>query len=314
MMESTLKREPAPVVMIVFNRPDHTHRVLQALSENTLAADTLLYVYSDAPRGPQDAEAVAAVRSLVHQANGFKRVTVVERPQNVGCSRNVLSAVEETLNKQGRCIVVEDDVMPYPLFLSYMNEALDLYEEDSTVFSIGAYTHPFSMPSHYQEETFLLYRSCSWGWGTWKSMWDKIDLNQESLDAGMADPATKTAFSASGDDLLRTYKKTPGIWDLRICYQQWSLGLKTLFPVQSMVMNIGRDGSGTHYNQGALHSADEYQAPLRIPILHRLSEVDEEVRDAFIMAFRKPIWRTLAANLAKRLNLYETLLRLANKH
>ena len=304
--------ELAPIVMIVFNRPDHTGRVLKALSENTLASDSLLYIFSDAPRGLQDVEAVNAVRALIHQASGFKRVTLVEQEHNYGCSRNVLSSISDVLKKHDRCIVVEDDVMPYSLFLTYMNKALSVYENDPTVFSIGAYSHSFKLPAHYHEETFLLNRTCSWGWGTWSSAWEKINLDQTVLDVAMADSFIRKAFTKSGDDVLRIYKNAPGIWDLRICFQLWSLGLKTLFPVQPMVTNIGRDGSGTHFNQGTLHSSDELLVPTRIPELHPLKDVDEEVRIAFNKSFHKPAWRILTTRVAKRLGLYDGLLKCFN--
>jgi len=304
--------ELAPIVMIVFNRPDHTGRVLKALSENALASDSLLYIFSDAPRGPQDVEAVNAVRAIIHEASGFKQVLVVEHKQNFGCSRNVLSSISEVLKKHDRCIVVEDDVMPYTLFLNYMNEALSIYENDPTVFSIGAYSHSFNVPAHYHEETFLLNRTCSWGWGTWSSAWKMINLDQTYLDKAMADPSIRKAFTKSGDDVLRIYENSPEIWDLRICFQLWSLGLKTLFPIQPMVRNIGRDGSGTHFNQGTLNSSDDYLAPTRIPVINPLKDVDENVRIAFNRSFHKPTWRILITQLAKRLGLYNVLVRYFN--
>lgn len=298
----------APIVMIVFNRPDHTSRVLKALTENELASDSRLYIFSDAARGPQDQESVAAVRSLIHQVSGFKQVIVVERELNYGCSRNVLSAISEVLKENDSCIVVEDDVMPYPLFLTYMNEALTFYKNDPTLFSIGAYSHAFKIPSQYKEELFLLNRSCSWGWGTWSSAWDRINLDQSVLDKAMTDPAVRKAFARSGEDLLRTYKRSPEIWDLRVCFQIWSLGLKTIFPVQPMVSNIGRDGSGTHYNQVSIHSSDDFKAPTRIPVLSPLTTVDEKVRKAFNKEFHKSAWRKLTTCIAKRLGLYNWFL------
>lgn len=303
----------APIVMIVFNRPDHTGRVLQALSENVLASESKLYIFSDAPRGPQDVEAVAAVRALIHQASGFNQLTIVEREHNYGCDTNVPSAVSEVLQKHDKCIILEDDVMPYSLFLTYMNEALTVYDNDPTVFSIGAYTHAFKMPVAYQKETFLLYRSCSWGWGTWKSAWETINLDQKVLDRAMANPSIRKQFAESGEDLIRTYERSPESWDLRVCFQEWSLGLKTLFPVQSMTRNIGRDGSGTHYNQGAPRLTDIFQEPTRIPILlPPLKEVDMNVRMAYNRPLHKPMWRRVGIKLTKFLGLYDTLVRWSN--
>jgi len=303
----------APIVMIVFNRPDHTRRVIEALANNLLASESLLYIFSDASRGSQDESAVGQVRTIIHQVVGFKQVIPVERSHNYGCSKNVLSGVSEVLEKHDRCIIVEDDVMAYPLFLQYMNKALDVYQDDSSVFSIGAYSHPFRIPAHYTEETFLLNRSCSWGWGTWKNAWQQLDLDPEVLHMGMKDTKIRKAFSKNGEDLLRTYKNSPEIWDLRICFQQWKLSLNTVFPVQSMVKNIGRDGSGVHYHGGTLNSTDSDNAPSALPQLTHLVTVDEAIRKAFIKQLHKPLWRVISTNIARSIGIYDVLLKRANK-
>jgi len=40
----------APIVLFVYNRPDHTRRTLEALASADLAAVSLLYVYADGPK------------------------------------------------------------------------------------------------------------------------------------------------------------------------------------------------------------------------------------------------------------------------
>ena len=41
---------PAPVILFVYARPDHTERTLDALAANRLAAETDVHIFADAPR------------------------------------------------------------------------------------------------------------------------------------------------------------------------------------------------------------------------------------------------------------------------
>jgi hypothetical protein len=297
-------KTPAPIVLFVFNRPDHSTRVVEALKRNRLAVESLLYIFSDAPRGPQDEDSVQQVRHIIHQISGFKEVIVIERPHNLGCEDSELTGISEILSKHDRCIILEDDVLPYSLFLTYMNEALDLYEDDASMFSIAAYSYSFDLPASYTEETFLLDRTCSWGWGTWKKAWEKISLDLNALRDGLSDARTRALFAQNGEDLLRTYKRTPEAWDLRVSFQQWKLGLHTLIPAQSMVRNIGRDGTGLHYHGKTKKTSEIENAPERLPKLTHLDVVDDKVRKAFVKQFHKPLWRQLTVRLFKALGLY----------
>ena len=62
----------APILLFVFNRPDHVRRTVEALKQNTLSSDSVLYIYSDAARTPEQEGAVEEVRKYIHSVSGFK--------------------------------------------------------------------------------------------------------------------------------------------------------------------------------------------------------------------------------------------------
>jgi hypothetical protein len=305
--------EAAPIVLIVFNRPEHTYRILEALKANSLAGESILYIFSDAARGREDETKVNEVRAIIRQASGFKKIILNESDRNMGCSPSVLTAVSTVLALHGQCIVVEDDVLVSPLFLQYMNEALAFYKEDKTIFCIGAYCPPFRMPEHYPEDIFLLNRFCSWGWATWKSAWDKISVEPSLILNDLANAANRKAFAESGADLLRTFSRDPDIWDLRVTYGLWKQGLRTVFPVVSLTANIGRDGSGVHYDGQAKNESDSLNFPSNVPKLKRLEQVDENISTALQKWARKPLGRVIFIKLAKTFGIYGFLLRIFGK-
>ena len=174
--------DTAPILLFVYNRPAHTRQTLEALSRNTLAAASDLFVYSDAARSEADCAAVEEVRHIVREAKGFRQVHVTEREQNWGLARNIIDGVTTMVNRYGRVIVLEDDLVVAPHFLRFMNDALDIYADVPQVGHIQAcdFTNDPSLP-----DTFLIKWTGSWGWGTWKRAWqltENTDIHACSAD------------------------------------------------------------------------------------------------------------------------------------
>src|ERR1700682_2325806 len=129
----------APIALFVFNRPDHTRRTVEALRANAHAAASELFVFCDAARDAKDASGVAGVREFVHGITGFRSCTVIEKEKNLGLANSIIGGVTEVLRRDDRVIVMEDDLVTSPFFLSYMNEALEYYQDDDRVASIHGY-------------------------------------------------------------------------------------------------------------------------------------------------------------------------------
>src|SRR5437016_5807947 len=86
-------RNPAPIAVFAYDRPDHLRRCIKALQENDFAADSDLFVFSDAAREPARAPRVGQVRDYIRTIDRFKTVTVIEQPRNLGLAESVISSV-----------------------------------------------------------------------------------------------------------------------------------------------------------------------------------------------------------------------------
>src|ERR1700676_2207130 len=87
--------ELAPIVLFVYNRPEHTRQTLSALAANPLAAESDLIIYADGPKKREHHGSVQAVRELVRNVIGFKSITLVERDANLGLANSIISGVSE---------------------------------------------------------------------------------------------------------------------------------------------------------------------------------------------------------------------------
>lgn len=168
----------APVVLFVYNRPEHTKNILDSLALNEEAGDTTLYVYSDGPKDGTTNEGLSKikkVREIVADEFRFKQVKLIIREKNLGLSPSIISGVSEVIERHGSVIVLEDDLIVSRYFLKYMNEALKAYENVANVGQIGACNF-FACSQKYPPYFFTSVSDCL-GWATWKDRWQHFNAN-----------------------------------------------------------------------------------------------------------------------------------------
>ena len=123
----------APIVLFVYNRPEHTRNVVEAFLICPEAKDSDLIVFSDAPRGLKDIGNVRQVRDFLDKISGFKSDKIIERKTNFGLALNIISGVSQVFDNHESIIVLEDDIVVEKCFLNFVNKALDclLYTSDA---------------------------------------------------------------------------------------------------------------------------------------------------------------------------------------
>ena len=237
---------PVPVALFVYRRPTHTRQVVEALRRNPLARETVLYIFSDGPRTAQERPRVEAVRGYLDTIKGFRKVERVDREKNLGMARNIEEGVTAVAKEHGAVIVLEDDIVPSPGFLDYMNRALDRYSSEPQVMSVSAYMFP--VPTAGLPPAFFLPLPFPWGWGTWWRAWSHYRRDPtEALYSLSREERRQFNLDYSYDfwwlvvfNYLRKLNSWWVFWYLTTFH---SKGL-TLFPQRSLVQNIGLDGSG----------------------------------------------------------------------
>jgi hypothetical protein len=268
----------APVALFVYNRPGHTRQTIEALARNPEAASTHLYVFSDAPGMPEAAPAVEAVRGYLKNIEGFGYVEIVERDSNYGLARSIIDGVTRLCKEFGRAIVLEDDLVTSPYFLRYMNDALELYKEDERVMHVSGSAYPVGW-FEWSEDTYFLRVPLCWGWGTWRRAWDSFEKDLSVMRKFDADLIRSFDFDRTHDywkQLELNHAGKINTWFVFWYAQTFLRNALSLFPIASLVKNIGHDGSGVHCGENNLYDMDLSSKPLivkRTPI--------EESRQAF---------------------------------
>jgi hypothetical protein len=247
----------SPIALFVYNGLDHTRRTVEALQKNDLASESDLIVFSDGPKFPEHAQKISEVRSYIQSITGFKTLKVIAQEKNLGLSRSVTSGVTKILDEHGTVIVLEDDIVTSPGFLTYMNQALNLYKDDLRVACIHGYVYPTAIRL---PDNFFLPGADCWGWATWKRGWDLYEKDSAFLLREIQSKKLEKEFNFNNSYhytgiLKEDIEGKVDSWAIRWYASAFLKGKFTMYPGKSLVQNIGFDGSGVHcepneyYNQ-----------------------------------------------------------------
>ena len=236
----------APIALFTYNRADKTLMAVESLLQNAEAKESDLFIFSDGAKNEKAIEGVKENREYIHTISGFKSITIIEREKNWGLANSLIAGITDVINKYGRVIVVEDDLILSPYFLKFMNDGLDKYKNDDRVGAICGYIFPIEekLP-----DNCFLYFMHPWGWATWKRGWDLLNTDTKYLLRKMRFKTNKFNLGGNCGSYGNLYCQKVGLVDSWYIRFYASLFLKRkliLFPGKTMVLNRGCDGSGTH--------------------------------------------------------------------
>lgn len=248
----------APIVLFVYNRPDHTNETLQALQKNTLAQDSELFIYADAAKNETAQKQVDEVREVISNVSGFKQVTVIKQDENIGLANSIIRGVTEIINKYGKVIVLEDDLVTSPYFLTFMNDALNFYSNIKDVWHVSGWSYPIEADE--LSDTFLWRTMNCWGWATWSDRWKYFDKNTDNLIDSFTTEKIK-AFNLDGYEnfwgqVLANKKGMINTWAIYWYATIFKENGLCINPTRTFVDNIGLDNSGVHCGLSTQYHSD----------------------------------------------------------
>lgn len=293
-----------PIAFFVYNRPRHSERALRALSRCADLNLCHLHIYCDGPKKLEHREAVDAARAVVRVWGARLGASVVERDENRGLSRSISETVTDLVASHGRVIVLEDDLVPSPDFLSFMLAGLDAYEGEDRVAQIsGSLLIP---KMECATDGFFLPLTTTWGWATWKRAWDRFpsieSVNVTELEEDLAFRARFTLDGRSNylDMLEQRLSGRNDSWGILWWYSVAKDDGLVLYPRRPLIWNGGFDGSGIHCDGNEIYRDDAptifsvscLSKPATLP---RAIEVDREALEKIVLNYFSP-----AARVAKQ--------------
>ena len=241
----------APIVLFVYNRPWHTEETLKALMLNELADESVLYIYCDGPKknaSPEDISKIEEVRAVIRKKKWCKEVIIIENNKNLGLANSIIKGVTEVVEKYGKIIVLEDDIVTSISFLNYINDALNEYEKVEKVMHISGY---FPETEVKLPDFFFYNQTSCWGWATWKNSWLNYNENIVGLHKKLINSNRILEFNMNNSYPFLSHLEANLTGDIKTWAIKWhaSVFLKKglcLHPAKSYVNNIGFDNTGVH--------------------------------------------------------------------
>lgn len=243
MKPSSKIKDPYPVCLFVYNRLKEIKLTIDALQKNYLSEETDVYIFLDGPRNMDDEPKVEEVRKYINSIRGFRRVFVKENKKNLGLSRSVILGVSQVVNIKGAVIVIEDDLVTQPNFLTFMNNALRFYASHDNVSTICGFSHDLPELNAYQDDVYFGYRPSSWGWGTWEKDWFDMVWEHDHYKKIIKKPRNWIRLLMGGSDipqmLTNELRGKIDSWAIRWTTSQILADKIAVYPRKSLVSNIG---------------------------------------------------------------------------
>jgi hypothetical protein len=239
-----------PVVFIIFNRPETTLRVFEAIRQ---AKPTRLLVVADGPRHhkPGEKDLCNDARAIIDKVDWDCKVYKDFAESNMGCKNRVASGISWAFSLVEQAIILEDDCLPSPSFFRFCKEMLERYKEDERIMLVSGDNRLFGARETDNSYYFSRYPNI-WGWATWRRAWSKFDIqmsawprirNENGFDQYFKTAAESYYWKSMFDYV---YAGKLDTWDYQWVYSIFKESGLSIAPGINLVENIGFTEEATH--------------------------------------------------------------------
>lgn len=290
----------APVLFLVFNRPEQTRRVFEAIRA---AKPQRLYVAADGPRSGLLAEAQRCdeVRAIATAVDWSCEVHTLFSEQNLGCREAPAQAMSWFFEAEAMGIVLEDDCLPSPEFFPFATSLLEHFKDDWRVMKINGFN---PLGAHYSGSSyFYSYFGYAWGWASWRRAWKYFS----SDISGLADelsrlPSLPYPFFKGRLNIVSDLLAGLDAWDF-----QWELSISAqhglqVIPQSSLIQNIGIGPDASHTLRLPLGVQNSGDFSAVLPLSHPgLMLPDASYERRLLKAGRPRLWRRIKQDIVRML-------------
>lgn len=235
-------------ILFTYNRPQHTTKVLEGLKKSEMLPSRLI-IFQDGVKETTEISDWKKVGEIISKVEWCDtEIHII--PENQGLANSIIAGVPYAFEKYDAVIVLEDDCVPHPKFMTYMIAGLNKYERQKQVYSIGGGDTRAANLQEEKEDAYFCGRICSCGWGTWKDRWNQYERDYMLLKRIKKDPESNERLCIWGNDLenhiIGNITGQCDSWAVFWALKVIEKGGYCLSPYESLITNIGYDGTGVH--------------------------------------------------------------------
>jgi hypothetical protein len=279
----------ASVALIIFNRPDVTAQVAEAIAK---ARPPQVFVMADGPRSdrPGEAEKCAAARAVVDRIDWHCEVVKKYSDVNLGCGRAPATGIDWVFEQTDRAVILEDDCLPHPTFFRYSDDLLDRYRDDERIMQIAGSNFQRGHKRGNASYFFSRFKIC-WGWATWRRAWQHMDMGvklwPELRDTSwlidlVGDARAAQYWAAKFEGAYRAGGSID-YWDYQWLFATWARNGLCIMPNVNLISNIGFGEDATHTTWTGSKWANLPLAEMPFPLQHPSCVLPDKQADDFFV-------------------------------
>jgi hypothetical protein len=270
-----------PVLLLAFNRPEHTKKVLEVLRK---VKPTQLYVAVDGPRlgSESDEQGCKAVRYLFDELSWDCQLHTLFRDDNLGCARSVSVAITWFFEHVESGIILEDDCVPSLSFFPYCRELLETHRSDERIMHIGSNNFQNGKIRGRADYYYSIFNHL-WGWATWREAWEKFqfDIDPAGSDTMREFVGSEKMWNYFQKQFESTVEGKMDSWGFRWTYSCWKNQGLSIVPNKNLVSNIGFGENSTHTSSISSPQNNVPSYELTFPLRHPKKKLVNRKADEF---------------------------------
>jgi len=273
----------APVVLIIYRRPDLTKLVFEEVRK---IKPKTLYIVADGPAAEKtgDESRVKAAREAVNSVDWDCQLTQIFAEENMGLKNRIISGLDEVFSREDCAIILEDDCLPSESFFRFASELLQRYKSDERVGLVSGSQRlrgkKLSLASYEFSKDVRI-----WGWATWARTWNKFSQSGDAhaqwtkkearIDRNLFPTGPRRRSMGS---MMREAKSLDS-WAVPFAVHCVKKGYLNVVPSENLISNIGVGSDSTHT---AFENwvVEVPRGEISFPLVHKKQVVDEGYFDS----------------------------------
>jgi hypothetical protein len=273
------------VALLIFNRPDTTARVFEAIAK---VKPSKLLVVADGPRVDRfgEADKCAQTRAIISNVDWDCEVITNYSTENLGCKKRVASGIDWIFEQVEEAIILEDDCLPERSFFRFCDEMLERYRLNERVGMVSGGNLQFGQSRGNASYYFSRYTHI-WGWATWRRAWKHYDRDMALWPSFRDEGWLDRVFASQGEreywknSFQWVYDGKLDTWDCSWTFAAITHGMLQVVPNVNLISNIGFGPEATHTHVVGIHANMPTQ-PMVFPIKNPKFVLADEEADRYI--------------------------------